>query len=193
VRTACLVAIVALVQVTGSRFTYFIAEGDRAAGYRQADRELAVWALAAWERSAAGALHLEPSHERDAVVRLYWASPNGTTYGEMRPFLVGGRRGAAVFVRPDVLALGADIASRAAQDPLWRDTIVYLTCLHELGHAFGLPHTTDYRDIMYSFAYGGDIVEYFARYRRGLAARGDIQSHSGLSESDVRQLRALHP
>ena len=171
--------------------TYFVAEGDPAAGYRAADRDLAAWAFAAWDRNGGGTLRLEPSPERAAVVRLYWVSPNGTTYGEMRPLLVNGRRGAEVFVRPDIGALGADIASRGSQDPLWRDTIVYLTCLHELGHAFGLPHTADNRDIMYSFQYGGDIVEYFARYRRQLAARSDIASHSGLSEADVRQLRLL--
>jgi predicted Zn-dependent protease len=65
--------------------------------------------------------------------------------------------------------------------------------LHELGHAFGLRHTADDRDIMYSFQYGGDIVEYFSRYRRRIAARADISSHSGLSDADVRELRALHP
>ena len=36
-------------------------------------------------------------------------------------------------------------------DALLRETIVYLTCLHESGHAFGLPHTRNFADIMYSF------------------------------------------
>jgi hypothetical protein len=45
---------------------------------------------------------------------------------------------------------------------------------------------------MYSFQYGGDVVEYFARYRRQLTARSDIPTHSGLSEADIRQVRALH-
>jgi hypothetical protein len=173
--------------------TYFIGEGDRASGYRPSDRELAAWAFAAWERSSGGGLRLEPSREPEALVRLYWASANGTTYGEMRAFLINGRRGAAVFVRPDIPALGPDIASRGSQDPLWRETIVYLTCLHELGHAFGLPHTADDRDIMYSFQYGGDIVEYFSRYRRALNVRNDIASHAGLSEADIKTLRTLHP
>ena len=79
------------------------------------------------------------------------------------------------------------------QDPLWRDTIVFLTCVHEIGHALGLPHTAAERDIMYSFGYGGDIVEYFMRYRRKLKARSDMQTVSGLSDADRRQLRALHP
>ena len=107
--------------------------------------------------------------------------------------MVDGQPGAAVYVRAELDALGADIAGRARQDPLWRDTIVFLTCLHELGHAFGMPHTADARDIMYSFGYGGDIVEYFARYRRKLKMRTDMRTVSGLSEADVKQLRALHP
>ena len=45
----------------------------------------------------------------------------------MRPLVVNGRPGAAVFIHPDLRALGPDIADRGAGDPLWRDTIVYLT------------------------------------------------------------------
>jgi len=32
--------------------TYFIAEGNAQTGYRSSDRELAKWALEAWQRSA---------------------------------------------------------------------------------------------------------------------------------------------
>src|SRR5204863_2403796 len=84
-----------------------------------------------------------------AVVRLYWAESNEGQYGEMRPLIVGGRRGAAVYIRPDTDSLGEDIARRARADALLRDSIVYLTCVHELGHALGLTHTSDFRDIMY--------------------------------------------
>jgi len=69
--------------------------------------------------------------------------PSGGEYGEMRSLIVGGQRGAAVFIRPDVESLGQEIARRARRDMLLRDSIVYLTCLHELGHAPGLV-----RDIM---------------------------------------------
>ena len=37
---------------------------------------------------------------------------------------------------------------------------------------------------MYSFEYGGDIAEYFARYRRKLETREDIRKNSGLSTQD---------
>jgi len=69
-------------------------------------------------------------------------------------------------------------------DRLLRDAIVYLTCLHETGHALGLSHTAVFADIMYSFQYGGDIEEYFGRYRRKLETRGDIAKNSGMSGAD---------
>ena len=73
---------------------------------------------------------------------------------------------------------------RPGGDGLLRDTIVYLTCLHESGHALGLPHTAGFADIMYNFRFGGDLVEYFARYRRLLKTRSDIARHAGVSEAD---------
>jgi hypothetical protein len=130
--------------------------------------------------------------ESRALIRVYWADPIDGQYGEMRPIVVDGRQGAAVYIRPDISALGPDVARQARQDRLFRDTIVYLTCVHELGHALGLAHTSDYRDIMYFFGYGGDLVEYFARYRRQLGSRRDIQSVSGQSAGDVARLRAIY-
>ncbi len=171
---------------------YFIAVGTRDSGFRPGDEQLARWALDAWRRSAGPALQLSAAPEADALVRLYWAGPLDGQYGEMRPLVVAGRRGASVFVRPDIDALGDDIAVRARGDTLMRDTIVYLTCLHELGHAFGLEHTSDFRDIMYFFGYGGDIVEYFGRYRRQLQTRNDIANVAGLSAADVARIKTLY-
>jgi len=45
---------------------------------------------------------------------------------------------------------------------------------------------------MYSFQYGGDIVEYFARYRRNLKVRDDIRRNSGLNDRDARLLTGAH-
>ena len=182
----------------GSAIDYYIAkgadgpDGAKPTGFRPSDLDLARWAFDAWQRSAASGLRFEPAIESGALVRLYWAGPNSGEYGETRPLMLGERRGAAVFIRPDMESLGADIAERAGADPLLRDSIVYLTCVHELGHALGLEHTDDFRDIMYFFGYGGDIVEYFSRYRRQLRSRDDIAKVSGLSDGDLRRLRALY-
>jgi hypothetical protein len=175
------------------RVTYFIAEGVTGSAYRPADRDLATWALKAWEKSVAGALRFDPSAEDEALVRVYWVPANAGQYGEMRPLDVNGRRGAAVYIRPDTDALGGDMARLARADPLVRETIVYLTCVHELGHALGLEHTADFRDIMYFFGYGGDIPGFFNRYRTRLNRREDIPTVSGISQGDIARLLALYP
>lgn len=176
----------------GGRVTYFIAPGEPKSEFRQTDIELASWALRTWEKAVGGALRFEPSVEDQALVRVYWVEPNAGMYGEMRPLLVRGRRGAAVYIRPDTNALGPDIAKLAKADPLLRETIVYLTCVHELGHALGLEHTAAFADIMYFFGYGGDIPGFFTRYRGQLKSRTDIQKASGLSADDVTRVRALY-
>jgi hypothetical protein len=175
------------------RVTYFIEEGEPGSTYVPADRELATWALKAWERASNGRLRFEPSSRADALVRVHWVPAGDGQYGEMRPMRVGDRRGAAVYIRPDTNGLGPDIAAAAKKDPLLRETIVYLTCVHEIGHALGLPHTDDFRDIMYFFGFGGDIPGFFSRYRVGLRTRGDIAGTHGLSEGDIERLRRLYP
>jgi hypothetical protein len=174
------------------RITYFIADGEAGSQFRPGDRDLATWALKAWEKSVGGGIRFEPAAERDALVRVYWVPASSGQYGEMRSLEVDGRRGAAVFIRPDTEALGDDIARLARTDTLLRDTVVYLTCLHELGHALGLSHTAEFRDIMYFFGYGGDIPRFFGRYRDQVRTRSDIASVSGLSADDVNRVRALY-
>lgn len=173
------------------RVTYFIADGFAGSAFRPGDRDLATWALKQWEQVLGGTLHFEPSAEDDALVRVFWVPAGSGRYGEMRRF-EGRLHGAAVFIRPDTDALGPQIAAAARQDPLLRDTVVFLTCLHELGHALGLEHTASYSDIMYFFGYGGDIPGFFTRYRRQLHTRADIAMTPGLSMSDISRLRALY-
>jgi len=168
---------------------YFISEGDPDDGYRPEDRQLAGWALRAWQEAAPGAVELRPAPEERALLRVYWVPAAGGQYGEMRSFHLGNKRGAAIFVRPVTDGLGRQLSLLARQDPLLRDTIIYLTCLHELGHAFGLDHTTNYDSIMYFFGYGGDIPRFFLRYRRKLEEREDFAKVSGLSEDDVQEFR----
>lgn len=172
--------------------TYYISDGSGKPGYRSSDRELARWALEAWQRSMGKSVQLVAAPEAKALVRVYWAGPSEGEYGETRPLIVDGRLGAAVFIRPDMDSLGPGIAQRAKADNLFRESIVYLTCLHELGHALGLDHTQDFRDIMYFFGYGGDIVQYFNRYRTQLHNRSDIAMVSGLSDADIARVKALY-
>lgn len=155
-------------------------------GCRSADPELAEWALTAWQTAAGATLTLvKTENAAKAQIRVYWATGEQGLYGEARPIMVDGIQGAEVFVRPTIVP-------PTQTDVLLRDAIVYLTCLHETGHALGLPHTAGFADIMYSFQYGGDIPEYFARYRRQLSIRSDIRMHSGLSAVDAKRVTALH-
>ena len=151
-----------------------------ATGCVAGDTDLARWALSAWQAASAGKLQLVESKDKaHALLRVVWADPTDGLYGEAVPIMVDGRRGAQLNVR---------IVDSGTKDVLLRDTIVYLTCLHESGHALGLPHTAAFADIMYSFQYGGDIAEYFGRYRRKLAARDDIRKFSGISDADRARL-----
>ena len=154
-------------------------------GCHAGDPELAQWAMEAWQTASAGKLTLQKIAEPDkAHIRVHWVSGNDGLFGEARPIMVDGVRGAEVYVLPAVVPPDET-------DALLRETIVYLTCLHETGHALGLAHTAAFADIMYSFQYGGDIPEYFARYRRQLSARSDIRKHSGMSDEDRRRLVEL--
>jgi hypothetical protein len=153
-------------------------------GCHVGDPELAQWALEAWQSAAPGELKFEKAAQVEkAQIRIYWATGNSGLYGEARPIVVDGLRGAEVYVLPP---------AETPRDRLLRDTIVYLTCLHETGHALGLMHTAAFADIMYSFQYGGDIPEYFGRYRRQLAMREDIRKHAGMSAEDRQRLTELY-
>jgi hypothetical protein len=172
---------------------YYIAGTDEGADGQGSDAELCVWALNDWIRHSDGRLAAVPADEADAVIRVYFVSPAANLYGEMRPIRVGDRRGAEVYVRTDTDALGARIAVAGGRNALMRDTIVYLTCLHELGHALGMEHTAGFADVMYFFGFGGDIPRFFNRYRSRLQTRADIERESGLSAGDIGQLLAAYP
>jgi hypothetical protein len=152
--------------------SYWIAPGP--------DSQLAELALGAWSQASGGKLKFKPMPREDALILIVWASAEEGMYGEARRIQLNGHRAVEVFVRP---------APLETSDALLRDAITYLTCLHESGHALGLQHTDQFADIMYSFQYGGDIREYFGRYRRRLRSRADIQKNWGFSRADIEQLQ----
>jgi hypothetical protein len=140
------------------------------------DADLARWALNAWETASGGRLHfLETKDRADALLRVLWANKDSGLYGEAVPISVNGKMGSELHIL---------VPEPNPGDPLLRETVVYLTCLHESGHALGLRHTRAFDDIMYSFQFGGDIDEYFGRYRRLLKTRADIRKHAGMSPAD---------
>jgi hypothetical protein len=160
-------------------------EAAQSTACESGDPELGAWAFEAWQRESKGALVFKKSaNEAHARIRIHWANGAMNLYGETQKLTVDGKDGAVIYVLPDTRALGPDIDHATRTDHLLRDAIVYLTCLHETGHALGLEHTAEFADIMYSFRYGGDIVEYFERYRRLLKTRADIPAHGGVSDAD---------
>jgi len=164
------------------KYTYWVEPcTDPASMCQPDDPQLAQWAFEAWQKASNGELEFTRVQDRGhARIRLYWASAAQGLYGETRPMLIHGQMGAEVYVLPSPMPVNGD--------RLLRDAIVYLTCLHETGHALGLAHTAVFDDIMYSFQFGGNIEEYFGRYRRKLQTRADIAKNSGMSAADRARL-----
>jgi hypothetical protein len=172
---------------------YFIAPGLPELGYRAADAELAEWALAAWTRATDGVLCFYPAKGIKALLRIYWSPVHDGLYGQMQAIPVEKRRGGEVYVRPRLDELESrfrDVAERAEADPIFRDAVVYLTLVHEIGHVLGLVHSPEPSDAMY---YGGDPLAYFQNYRSQIQKRTDIMRFPGLSATDLRRVRRMYP
>ena len=150
--------------------------------------QLVERAMQTWGTASDGAFTLRRTFvERDAGIRVYFNGAGGN-YGETRPHV---NRATGVIDEAEV-AIAADAPIQV--DPLTRDIIVYLTALHELGHALGLEHTANFDDIMYLFRQPDDGPRYFGNYRKRLRSADDIgtAAATGLSAYDVATLRALY-
>ena len=132
---------------------------------------------------------MTPSSAVDAAIRIYWGM-TGDRLGLMQPIEAGPYRGGEVYVDPSPERFHPQLAEACRQDPLFRDSTVYLTLLHETGHALGLVHTIEMRDAMY---FGGDFVGFYKAYRAKLGTIDDIRRNPGISQEDLTRLRALYP
>jgi hypothetical protein len=168
---------------------YFIDEPNAARGGRPHDRWLAERALQVWDHALEGWLCLTPARATDAAVRIYWGM-TGDKLGLMQAIEVGPYRGGEVYVHPSPGDFHPQLAEACRTDPLFRDAVVYLTLVHETGHALGLVHTIEMRDVMY---FGGDFVGFYKAYRAKLRTLEDIRRHPGLSGEDIERIRALYP
>ncbi|WP_031498908.1 matrixin family metalloprotease [Bryobacter aggregatus] len=153
--------------------------------------ELAQWAMERWAAASGGALQVKKvTTAEEAEIRFYWVDPlRRGLYGQALSFRKDGKELADVVINPSVDSLGEDMKAAVAKDPLYADVILFLTCVHESGHALGLLHTRKYEEIMYSFEHGGDFTEYFARFRRRLKTFEDIRQTSPLAPGDIVQLK----
>ena len=156
------------------------------AGAPKGGDELVERAMKTWTTAADGRFRLNRTATKDpAGIRVHFFTRDWR-YGmtEARP---DPRTG--LITEAEVV-----IAADADGDALDRQIVVYLTALHELGHALGLSHSADIADIMYLFRQPGDGERFFGTYRKRLRSADDIGSTRapGMSAEDVRVLRALY-
>ena len=155
-------------------------------GLPAGDDTLVERAMRTWTKASDGRLTLQRTLlESDANIRVHFNGAGGN-YGETRPHV-----NAAGFIDAAEVAILADVP---IPDVMTKQIIAYLTALHELGHAIGLDHTTNFADIMYLFRYPDDGPRYFGNYRAKVKTADDIggAAATGLSTNDVAALKALY-
>jgi len=144
--------------------------------------------MKAWTEASGRRFHLDRTSDRDAApLRVHFVAGDNV-YGEARPRV---DRPTGAIVEADV-HINADLAGFG--DRMDQRIILYLTALHELGHALGLPHTDDFSTIMYSFRRPDDGERYFGAYRQRLRSELDVgaATATGLAPADIVALRALY-
>lgn len=152
----------------------------------QDEREMVTRALRVWEGAAEGAFRFDEVKAFPPTgIRVRFVNDD-ENFGETMPYLDTRTR---EIVKADVV-LNRDIGG----DALHRQMVVYLTALHEIGHALGLGHTDEWGCIMYKFRRSSDPPRLFVGYRKQLRSEADIGSEraTGLAAADRRALRRLY-
>jgi matrixin len=143
-------------------------------------------AMKTWTDASDGRLALVRAKTRDeAAIRIFFVQSD-TNYGEAAPR-----------VDPSTGFIArADVAINAAvpDNPMDARIIVYLTALHELGHALGLAHSDTFSAIMYRFRRADDGVRYFGAYRSKVRSLDEVglPTATGLDPEDVTAFRNLY-
>lgn len=143
-------------------------------------------ALEVWTTAAQGRVELRRVTSREAAAVLVRFASNETDFGETLP-LADSRTG--LLVRAEVT-----LANDLRGDRLSQQVALYLTALHEIGHALGLAHQPDFASIMYRFRSPADGERFFNRYRVKLKSADAIgtPAATGLADGDIQALQALY-
>lgn len=148
--------------------------------------EMVRRAARSWSRASGGALRFTDAAEFPSLgIRVRFVRDD-ENFGEAVPYV---DRRTGRIVRADVV-----LVMDPPGDGLHKQLVVYLSALHELGHALGLSHVDDFGDVMYQFRRPADPDRFFLGYRKKLRSTRDIGSEaaSGLTPQDVQALRRLY-